>query len=120
MPLAARLAIADGDQVAAGDVLVGDAKTPKDPKELLDIKGVRETQQYLVAEVQSVYRDQGVSIHDKHIELIVRQMTKRVLVLGVRASRSSCPASGSTPRCSRTSTGSSARRARPRPRAGPS
>jgi DNA-directed RNA polymerase subunit beta' len=80
VPLAARLAVTDGDQVAAGDVLVGDAKTPKDPKELLDIKGVRETQQYLVAEVQSVYRDQGVSIHDKHIELIVRQMTKRVLV----------------------------------------
>jgi DNA-directed RNA polymerase subunit beta' len=80
VPLAARLAVTDGNQVAAGDVLVGDAKTPKDPKELLDIKGVRETQQYLVAEVQSVYRDQGVSIHDKHIELIVRQMTKRVLV----------------------------------------
>jgi DNA-directed RNA polymerase subunit beta' len=80
VPLAARLAVAEGSQVAAGDVLVGDAKTPKDPKELLDIKGVRETQLYLVAEVQSVYRDQGVSIHDKHIELIVRQMTKRVLV----------------------------------------
>ena len=56
------------------------AKTPKDPKELLDIKGVRETQQYLVDEVQKVYRDQGVSIHDKHIELIVRQMTKRIAV----------------------------------------
>ncbi len=80
VPLAARLAVADGTQVSAGDVLVGDAKTPKDPKELLDIKGVRETQQYLVAEVQSVYRDQGVSIHDKHIELIVRQMTKRIAV----------------------------------------
>ena len=53
VPLAARLAVADGTQVSAGDVLVGDAKTPKDPKELLDIKGVRETQQYLVAEVQS-------------------------------------------------------------------
>src|SRR4029453_15165894 len=46
----------------------------------LEIKGVRETQQYLVSEVQRVYRDQGVSIHDKHIELIVRQMTKRVAV----------------------------------------
>jgi DNA-directed RNA polymerase subunit beta' len=51
---------------------------PRDPKELLEIKGVRETQQYLVEEVQKVYRDQGVSIHDKHIELIVRQMTRRV------------------------------------------
>ena len=53
---------------------------PRDPKELLDIKGVRETQVYLVNEVQRVYRDQGVSIHDKHIELIVRQMTRRVAV----------------------------------------
>ena len=41
----------------------------------MEIKGVRETQQYLVEEVQKVYQDQGVSIHDKHIELIVRQMT---------------------------------------------
>jgi DNA-directed RNA polymerase subunit beta' len=41
---------------------------------------VRETQQYLVGEVQKVYRDQGVSIHDKHIELIVRQMTRRVAI----------------------------------------
>ena len=39
---------------------------------------MRETQKYLVDEVQRVYRDQGVSIHDKHIELIVRQMTRRV------------------------------------------
>jgi DNA-directed RNA polymerase subunit beta' len=46
----------------------------------LEIKGIRETQQYLVEEVQKVYRDQGVSIHDKHIELIVRQMLRRVLV----------------------------------------
>ncbi len=53
---------------------------PRDPKELLEIKGVRDTQRYLVEEVQRVYRDQGVSIHDKHIELIVRQMTRRVLV----------------------------------------
>ena len=51
---------------------------PYDPKELMEIKGVRETQQYLVEEVQKVYRDQGVSIHDKHIELIVRQMTRRI------------------------------------------
>ena len=53
---------------------------PRDPKELLEIKGVRETQVYLVDQVQRVYRDQGVSIHDKHIELIVRQMTRRVAV----------------------------------------
>ena len=44
----------------------------------MEIKGIRETQVYLVEEVQKVYRDQGVSIHDKHIELIVRQMTRRI------------------------------------------
>jgi DNA-directed RNA polymerase subunit beta' len=44
----------------------------------MEIKGIRETQLYLVEEVQRVYRDQGVSIHDKHIELIVRQMTRRI------------------------------------------
>ena len=70
----------DGQDVAAGDRLVGDEKSPLDPKKLLEIKGVRETQQYLVDEVQRVYRDQGVSIHDKHIEVIVRQMLRRVTV----------------------------------------
>jgi DNA-directed RNA polymerase subunit beta' len=69
--------IREGVEVAAGDALV---EGPKDPKQLLEIKGIRETQQYLVDEVQQVYRDQGVSIHDKHIELIVRQMLRRVLV----------------------------------------
>ncbi len=73
----AHLEVTDGQEIAAGDALV---EGPKDPKELLDIKGIRETQQYLVEEVQKVYRDQGVSIHDKHIELIVRQMLRRVLV----------------------------------------
>ncbi|RPI07473.1 MAG: DNA-directed RNA polymerase subunit beta', partial [Actinobacteria bacterium] len=75
---ASRLAVVEGQEVRAGDALVGDDKTPRDPKELLEIKGVRETQQYLVEEVQKVYRDQGVSIHDKHVELIVRQMTRRI------------------------------------------
>jgi DNA-directed RNA polymerase subunit beta' len=73
----ARLAVTDGQEVRAGDPLVDG---PRDPKELLEIRGVRETQQYIVEEVQKVYREQGVSIHDKHIELIVRQMTRRVLV----------------------------------------
>ena len=62
-----RLEVTDGYQeVRAGDAIV---EGPRDPKELLEIKGVRETQQYLVEEVQKVYRDQGVSIHDKHIEI---------------------------------------------------
>jgi len=73
--LRVHLEIKDGDEVEAGDALV---EGPKDPKQLLDVKGERETQQYLVEEVQKVYRDQGVSIHDKHIELIVRQMLRRV------------------------------------------
>ena len=73
----AHLEVSDGAEVQAGQALV---EGPKDPKELLDVKGIRDTQQYLVEEVQKVYRDQGVSIHDKHIELIVRQMLRRVLV----------------------------------------
>ena len=72
-----RLEVRDGDEVEPGDALV---EGPRDPKELLEIRGIDATQRYLVAEVQSVYRDQGVSIHDKHIELIVRQMTKRVAI----------------------------------------
>jgi len=75
VPSLSRLQITEGQEISAGDPIVDG---PRDPKELLEIKGVRETQQYLVGEVQKVYRDQGVSIHDKHIELIVRQMTKRV------------------------------------------
>jgi DNA-directed RNA polymerase subunit beta' len=73
----AHLEVISGQEVVAGDALV---EGPKDPKELLEVKGIRETQQYLVEEVQKVYRDQGVSIHDKHIELIVRQMLRRILV----------------------------------------
>jgi DNA-directed RNA polymerase subunit beta' len=76
----AHVAVRDGQEVQAGDRLVGDEKSPLDPKKLLEIKGVRETQQYLVEEVQRVYRDQGVAIHDKHIEVIVRQMLRRVTV----------------------------------------
>ncbi|MGC8628045.1 MAG: DNA-directed RNA polymerase subunit beta' [Acidimicrobiales bacterium] len=77
--LRAKLAdgIRDGAEISAGDAIV---EGPRDPKALLEIRGIRETQQYLVEEVQQVYRDQGVSIHDKHIELIVRQMLRRVLV----------------------------------------
>jgi len=77
IPGISRLEFKDGDEISAGDAIV---EGPRDPKELLEIKGVRETQQYLVDEVQKVYRDQGVSIHDKHIELVVRQMTRRVRI----------------------------------------
>ena len=77
LPLGARPVVTDGQEVRAGDPITDG---PFDPKELMDIKGPRETQMYLVEEVQRVYRDQGVSIHDKHIELIVRQMTRRIAV----------------------------------------
>ncbi len=77
VPRESRLEVHEGQEITAGDAIV---EGPRDPKELLEIKGVRATQQYLVDQVQKVYRDQGVSIHDKHIELIVRQMTRRVAI----------------------------------------
>ena len=77
IPSGTRLEVKSGDEIKAGDALVEGAR---DPKELMEILGIRDTQRYLVNEVQKVYQDQGVSIHDKHIELIVRQMTKRVAI----------------------------------------
>jgi DNA-directed RNA polymerase subunit beta' len=76
----AQLAVREGGEVSAGDRLVGEEQTPLDPKKLLEVKGIRVTQQYLGDEVQKVYREQGVSIHDKHVEVIVRQMLRRVAV----------------------------------------
>jgi DNA-directed RNA polymerase subunit beta' len=73
----ARLAVRDGQEVQAGDSLT---EGSKDPDEVLEIMGMREVQPYLVNEVQSVYRSQGVPIHDKHIELIVRQMLRKVQI----------------------------------------
>ncbi|MEI6231118.1 MAG: DNA-directed RNA polymerase subunit beta', partial [Actinomycetes bacterium] len=73
----ARLLVADGDHVEVGTQLVQGAV---DPKQVLRILGQRAVQLHLVAEVQDVYRSQGVSIHDKHIEVIVRQMLKRVTI----------------------------------------
>jgi len=75
LPTGSRPIVKDGQEINAGDRIT---EGPLDPKELMQIKGPRETQVYLVEEVQKVYRDQGVSIHDRHIELIVRQMTRRV------------------------------------------
>jgi DNA-directed RNA polymerase subunit beta' len=73
-----RLRVAEGDSVQVGEKLTEGAM---DPHDVLRILGPRAVQQHLVAEVQEVYRSQGVSIHDKHIEIIVRQMLKRVSVL---------------------------------------
>ena len=67
-----------GQHVLPGDKLTAGTINPHD---LLETKGVEEVQQYLLEEVQKVYRSQGVSIHCKHIEIIVKQMTKRVTIL---------------------------------------
>jgi len=74
----ARVRVESGDVIEPGAQLT---EGPLDPKEVLEIRGVRAAQQYLVDQVQEVYRSQGVEIHDKHIELIVRQMLKRVRVV---------------------------------------
>jgi len=73
-----RLNIADGEHVEVGHKLVQGAI---DPKQVLRILGPRAVQMHLVDEVQKVYRQQGVSIHDKHIEVIVRQMLRRVTII---------------------------------------
>ena len=73
-----RLAVTDGQSVKVGDRLV-DGNV--DPHEVLRIQGPRQVQEHLVDQVQEVYRSQGVSIHDKHIEIIIRQMLKRVNIL---------------------------------------
>jgi DNA-directed RNA polymerase subunit beta' len=73
-----RLNVADGEHIEVGHKLVQGAI---DPKQVLRILGPRAVQMHLVDEVQSVYRQQGVSIHDKHIEVIVRQMLRRVTII---------------------------------------
>ncbi|CPZ02879.1 DNA-directed RNA polymerase beta' chain [Mycobacteroides abscessus] len=70
--------LADGDHVEVGQQLMEGAA---DPHEVLRVMGPRQVQVHLVNEVQEVYRSQGVSIHDKHIEVIVRQMLRRVTII---------------------------------------
>ncbi len=77
IPANARLRVDQGDQVRAGEQLTEGAKNPK---EILRIQGREACQIYLLEEVQKVYRSQGVSIHDKHIEVILRQLLRRILV----------------------------------------
>jgi DNA-directed RNA polymerase subunit beta' len=78
VPMRSRLLVAEGEHVTVGQQLIQGAVNPH---EVLRILGSREVQLHLVHEVQEVYRSQGVSIHDKHIEIIIRQMLKRVNVL---------------------------------------
>ena len=77
IPPTARLRVEKGDRVEAGDQLTEGAKNPK---EIMRILGREAAQLYLLEEIQKVYRSQGVNIHDKHIEIIIRQMTSKVRV----------------------------------------
>jgi DNA-directed RNA polymerase subunit beta' len=76
-PRRTRLRVAEGEVIDAGTPL---NEGPLAPAELLDLRDDTETARYLVNEVQQVYKSQGVEIHDKHIELIVRQMLKKVRI----------------------------------------
>jgi DNA-directed RNA polymerase subunit beta' len=77
VPRRTRLQVANGQRVEAGDALTEGSISPAD---LLRLKGYTAIELYLVDQVQKVYKSQGVEIHDKHIELIVRQMLKKVRV----------------------------------------
>ena len=77
VPASAHVMVEEGGTVKAGDALTGG---PLNPHDILTIRGREELQRYLIGEVQRVYRSQGVSIHDKHIEVILRQMLRRVQV----------------------------------------
>ena len=77
IPYGSRIKIQDGVMLEAGDELTEGSVNPHD---ILKIKGVRAVQDYMIAEVQRVYRLQGVDINDKHIEVIVRQMLKKIKV----------------------------------------
>jgi len=80
IPRGKHINVYEGDYIRAGEPLIGGAAIPQD---ILNIKGEIALARYLVDEVQEVYRLQGVRINDKHIEVIVRQMMRRVKVLNV-------------------------------------
>lgn len=78
VPYGARLKVQDGETIERGQVMT---EGSIDPKELLKVKGTNAVQEYLLREVQKVYRMQGVEIGDKHVEVMVRQMLKKVRVM---------------------------------------
>ena len=77
IPFGSRLKVANGDRIEAGDEIIEGSVNPHD---ILRIKGVQGVKNYLSSEVQKVYRLQGVDINDKHLEVVVRQMTRKVKV----------------------------------------
>ncbi len=78
VPTRAKLSTKNGDTISAGSQLT---EGPKNPHDILRINGIKECEQYLVREVQNVYKAQGVDINDKHIEVIVRQMLKKITII---------------------------------------
>ena len=78
IPFGSRIRVNDGDQIEAGDEITEGSVNPHD---IMAIKGVDGARKYLLSEVQKVYRLQGVDINDKHLEVVVRQMTRKVKVL---------------------------------------
>jgi len=78
VPIAARLLVRTGDHVEPGDMIT---EGSKDPHQILQLLGVEAAREYMVNEIQRVYRTQGVTINDKHVEVIIRQMLRRVRVV---------------------------------------
>jgi DNA-directed RNA polymerase subunit beta' len=77
VPMGRHIIVTDGDSVKRGDQIT---EGPVSPEDLLEACGAQELQEHLVNEVQSVYRVQGVEINDKHIEIIIRQMLRKVKI----------------------------------------
>ncbi|MFR5265716.1 DNA-directed RNA polymerase subunit beta' [Clostridium sp.] len=77
IPFGSRIKVHDGDSIEAGDEITEGSVNPHD---IMAIKGVDGARQYLLSEVQKVYRLQGVDINDKHLEVVVRQMTRKIKV----------------------------------------
>ncbi|PRR78386.1 DNA-directed RNA polymerase subunit beta' [Clostridium liquoris] len=77
IPFGSRLKVSNGDVISAGDEITEGSVNPHD---ILRIKGVKGVKNYLLSEVQKVYRLQGVDINDKHLEVVIRQMTRKVKI----------------------------------------
>ena len=77
IPFGSRLKVTDGDSIEAGDEITEGSVNPHD---IMSIKGIDGARRYLLSEVQKVYRLQGVDINDKHLEVVVRQMTRKIKV----------------------------------------
>jgi DNA-directed RNA polymerase subunit beta' len=77
IPYGSRIKVEEGDRIVAGDLLTEGSVNPHD---ILAVKGAQEVQNYIIQEVQRVYRMQGVDINDKHIEVIVRQMMRKLKI----------------------------------------